>query len=394
MASRVADSATASSSALFRAAKGGPGPRCGTLLGRVATPAFLGYTRRGVPAHITDDVARPAAHAALVVPLHDIQWMPGVARLEAFNARPDRSGGEGLSAFAMTGTCLTAVTAREPVRNELGKATELAYGLNSHHGRQMVTPEQYVRLVRACRPDMFAALADDVPSGVGRNRARKAVDRTVRWLDACVEAAGDRAESGALLGCVIAGVSPDLRHKCAEEVSARPVDGFVIGGLDAGETPQERREALADVVGALDATRLRWLAGQGAPDFVLDGVAAGADVFDGAYPMLLTDAGLASTFCLDPAGADPRPTKMNLWEMGLAEDSRPLLDSCDCYTCTKHTRAYIHHLLDTHEILGTVLLQVHNVHHYSAFFDRVRAAVERGTFAEYREEFLRLFYAA
>lgn len=388
---------------LYRLVRGGTsscGARLGEVMGgRLRTPAFLAYARRGLPVHMVEGVsATPTSETAgLHVPLHDIQWLPGEARLRAFNEASRAAGsGEGLAAFTRTEGYVTAVSGRDSLRNELGPSNERAYSFHSQHGRQMVTPAAYSALVRACRPHFYAALADETAACVPRNRTRKSVERTLRWLDEC--AADTGRGTGALLGTVVGGVERDQRRRCAEEVARRPaVQGFVLGGFDAGETPDERRELLREVVALLPPGRLRWLAGSGAPDFVLDGVAGGCDLFDGAYPVTLTEAGLAATFCVDPLAAGqagPRATRLNLRDPVLERDAGPMLAGCECYACRTHTRAYVHHLLNTHEILGVVLLQVHNTHHYSVFFEHVRAAVGRGVFPEYREAFLRLFYAA
>ncbi len=164
-----------------------------------------------------------------------------------------------------------------------------------------------------------------------------------------------------------------------------------------GETPGQRMSAVRAVCAVLPVDKPRLMCCSGDPVEVLEMVERGVDVFDVEYPTVLTQFDYFSTLLLSPsdavaAGAQPFPggdsTKVSARSSTFKTDSRPLVEGCTCYTCRTHTRAYVLHLLNVHEMLGPTLLQVHNVHHYMRFFERIREACAAGEFAAFKAWFL------
>jgi hypothetical protein len=225
-----------------------------------------------------------------------------------------------------------------------------------------------------------------------------------------------------LLAAIQGGSDEELRTDCATQMASRVdrgVDGFVLGGLETGESLTERLQLIDAMIKPLPVDRIRMLTGQGAPEDVLHGVEHGIDMFDAPYPYLLTQLGLASTFPFDDATlaaatsaaaatsvsstttststssstdgvvtSSGSLSKMNLRDKRFAKDTQPILTGCACATCTSHTRAYIHHLLNVHEMLAQVLLQQHNLHHYMRFFECMRTAIDANTFTEFKAKVL------
>eukprot|EP01018_Ginkgo_biloba_P023408 Gb_17205 [translate_table: standard] len=152
---------------------------------------------------------------------------------------------------------------------------------------------------------------------------------------------------------------------------------------------EERPSLLDAIMESLPEEKPRVIAGLGLPEEVLQGVAAGIDLFDSTYPYLLTMGGYAMTFPLNmeetvvvkrtspvelsDIGADF--AKINLRAIIYRNDTSPIMESCSCYTCRKHTKAYINHLLNTHEMLAQTLLEMHNTYHYIKFFQAIRDAI-------------------
>lgn len=133
----------------------------------------------------------------------------------------------------------------------------------------------------------------------------------------------------------------------------------------------------------------------GTPEEVLSAVASGVDVMEGSYPLAATQAGWALSFQVDPPteGAVPAVDAsvnavVNLWSREFAEDGRPLVEGCGCFACSGYTRAYVHHLLETHEMLAGVLLELHNTHHWLRFMAAMRAAIVGGRFELYKKAML------
>ncbi|KAH7297838.1 hypothetical protein KP509_25G014700 [Ceratopteris richardii] len=252
-------------------------------------------------------------------------------------------------------------------------------------------------VINAMQPDIWASLPDEVPSWVTHKRNKQSVERTLNWLDSCISLKKDGMESG--LGCIVGGNSVEERGFCAQEVAKRDVSGFCLSGFGLGESAEERGLLLEAIMKNLPDEKARQISGLDLPEEVLQAVSAGIDVFDSTYPHSLTMSGLAMVFPLDmeeclsgrtsenanDVGSDF--TKINLRAVAYRNDTSPILESCRCYTCSKHTKAYINHLLNTHEMLAQTLLDIHNTHHYMNFFQAIRNAIQGGYFADFKAWF-------
>ncbi|KAI3430526.1 hypothetical protein D9Q98_005119 [Chlorella vulgaris] len=339
--------------------------------------------------------------------------------------------GSGRRFLAMDGRFVLVATARDPGIYEyagaMRQATNNHASVTVHTGSSNVTPAQYMQAVAALAPDVWVALSDDVPSDCRPDRAAKAVDRSAAWLSECmsVAAAAPELSGAAVFAAVQGGQYLRERQRCAETMAAQPgVAGFVLAGLGTGESPSQRRQIVEQVVQRLPAAAPRLLCSVGTPEEMLEAVAQGIDMFDMGYLAGVTAGGYALSFPLDPgaqqqqqqqqpmpassgsASTDKAPaadgssdadaaadggqdcSKINLWAVAYRTDKRPLLPGCNCFACANHTRAYLHHLLQAHEMTAQVLLEVHNTHHYLQFFKAIRASIAAGTFAAYHEGFL------
>ncbi|KAI3872225.1 hypothetical protein MKW98_011717, partial [Papaver atlanticum] len=236
-----------------------------------------------------------------------------------------------------------------------------------------IKPSEYVEMVSSLKPNVWASLADEVPAYTSESRNKTSVDRTIRWLDECISL--DQARGTSVLGAIVGGSNVDERIRCAQEVAKRNVSGFWIGGFGLGDSMDERPALLNAVVDNLPKEKLRQICGLGLPEEILQGVAAGIDLFDSTYIYQLTLGGFALTFPLnrserqfsdsytsDSSGSDN--TKINLRATIYRKDISPIVDGCGCYTCKNHTRAYINHLINVHEMLAQILLEIHNTHYY------------------------------
>jgi len=127
--------------------------------------------------------------------------------------------------------------------------------------------------------------------------------------------------------------------------------------------------------------------GPGAPEEILDLVENGIDLFSTAYPYLTTELGYALTFTLD-SSEPQRDRKLNVRDAVHVIDKRPIIEGCECFACKNHTRAYLHHLSNVNEMLGEVLLQIHNTYHYLEFFKVIRTHIQKGTFSNFKKWFI------
>ena len=241
------------------------------------------------------------------------------------------------------------------------------------------TPERAIAIQEQIGADIIMAFDECAPYPTTHDYARRAMERTHRWLERCI-AAKTRPDQ-ALFGIVQGSVFPDLRRESARFVAAQPVAGYAIGGLSVGESKPEMYETLALTTAELPPAKPRYLMGVGSPEDLLAGVSRGVDMFDCVQPTRLGRHGAAWT----PDG------RINLLNARWARDSRPIQEDCDCYACRHHSRAYIRHLLRAEEMLGARLATLHNVRFLLRLMEQARAAILEGRFADFRDAFLARF---
>ncbi|KAK2433176.1 queuine tRNA-ribosyltransferase catalytic subunit [Trifolium repens] len=358
--------------------------------GAIETPALLISTRKGLPHFIPPDLLpslpSPDSHLLQLSPLHFFEGLSPatIAKIGGIHKLV------GLNEYGF------AAVARDSIHSlpECKGATKFGPTFETPCGRLLIKPKDYVEMISCLRPNIWATLADEVPAWVSDKRNRTSVDRTLRWLDDCLAL---NPAVGSVFGAIVGGPSLDERKRCAEEVAKRNVAGYWIGGFGLGESMDERPALLRAIVDVLPDEKPRMICGLGLPEEILQGIAAGIDVFDSTYIYSLTLGGFALTFSLDKNGNQDNflsnqmggdCTKINLRATVYRKDMTPILGDCTCHTCQNYTKAYINHLYNVHEMLAQTLLEIHNTHHYLMFFRVIREAIQEGRFHEYRQTFI------
>lgn len=282
-------------------------------------------------------------------------------------------------------------------------------------GRMEMTASKFMALQEVVRPDWFQSMADGetVQEDTSKKRVRKSVDRTLAFLDECLQLQqkSQDLQGVEVLGVVEGGDILEERTRSAKETAKRPVGGFVLDGFQGDAMTRELRlKLISSVTAELPDDKPRLIQGIGRPNEVLDCVEAGVDLFESFFPYQVTERGCALSFRfryqLDPetqvlerngaqVNEEPRaekdsdvsdkeekepmtPFEMDLKSKRYREDFGPLVQGCSCYCCRNHTRAYVHHLLLTNELLSGVLLMIHNFQHYFGFFHSLRQALQEG----------------
>ncbi|KAK1276766.1 hypothetical protein QJS04_geneDACA009901 [Acorus gramineus] len=341
----------------------------------VETPSLLLTTRKGLPAFVPRDHLLssslpflPDSRLLHVSPLHFIEC-PSPKTISKIGGLHRMLGLQGYFFIASPRDSILCLSESDGT-NKLGASFETPCG------RRLVKPAEYMCMISSLKPDMWASLADEVPSWVCDKRNKTSVDRTVRWLDECIDL--DTEVGKNMLGAIVGGSSVEERKRCATEVARRNVSGYWIGGFGLGENFEERPALLSAVtvrpgkrtLDNLPEEKPRHVTGLGLPEEVLDGIAAGIDLFDST--------------CVDSSDG----AKINLRATIYRKDTSPIANNCSCYTCLNHTRAYINHLLNVHEMLAQTLLEIHNTHHYMGFFRSIREAIKAGEFDEFYQRFI------
>ncbi|QSX77190.1 tRNA guanosine(34) transglycosylase Tgt [Agrilutibacter solisilvae] len=214
---------------------------------------------------------------------------------------------------------------------------------------------------------------------VGEDLIRRSMELSLRWAERSKRA--HEGNDAALFGIVQGGVHHELRSRSARALQDIGFDGYAIGGLAVGETEAERNRTLDHTAPQLPADRPRYLMGVGRPEDLVEAVARGVDMFDCVMPTRNARNGHFFT----AAGA------VRIRNAQYERDTRPIEEGCDCYTCRQgFSRSYLRHLDRCNEMLGPVLGTLHNLRHYQRLMAGMRAAIEAGTFQDFREA----FYAA
>ncbi|MBS3959253.1 MAG: tRNA guanosine(34) transglycosylase Tgt [Xanthomonadaceae bacterium] len=237
---------------------------------------------------------------------------------------------------------------------------------------QRVLGSDIVMIFDECTP----YLVDGVP--VSEKVARTSMELSLRWAERSKRA--HEGNDAALFGIVQGGVHPELRTRSAEGLKAIGFDGYAVGGLAVGEPAHEREKTLETLCPQLPEDQPRYLMGVGKPEDIVEAVARGVDLFDCVMP---TRNARNGHYFTDFGQVRIRNQKYE-------HDLRPIEPGCDCATCQGgFTRSYLRHLDKCNEILGSMLATTHNLRYYVRLMERIRAAIEQGRFAAFREAFHR-----
>jgi queuine tRNA-ribosyltransferase len=245
--------------------------------------------------------------------------------------------------------------------------------------KHLLSPETSMEIQRLLGADIVMAFDECPALPADRARIAQAMRRSMRWAQRSRDAFGDRPGQ-ALFGIQQGGLEPDLRAESAAALRAIGFDGYAIGGLAVGEGQAAMFGVLDYAPGQLPADRPRYLMGVGKPDDIVGAVQRGVDMFDCVLPSRSGRTGQGWT----------RRGPVNLRNARHRDDPRPLDEACTCPACRGYSRAYLHHLVRSNEILGAMLLTWHNLQYYQDLMAGLRAAIAEQRLAAFVAEFHRL----
>ncbi len=268
--------------------------------------------------------------------------------------------------------------------SELRKLTEQGVEFRSHldGSKHMLTPERSMEIQRLLGSDIVMAFDECPRADRARDEIAASMELSMRWAKRSREgfdAGADHAAAAALFGIQQGALHEDLRRISADALTEIGFDGYAVGGLAVGEGQEAMFGVLDYAPGMLPADRPRYLMGVGKPDDLVGAVERGIDMFDCVLPTRSGRNGQAFTW----AGA------LNLRNARHAEDTGPLDQRCACPVCTTYSRAYIHHLVKSGEMLGAMLVTEHNLSFYQALMQAMRDAISAGQFASFASDFRR-----
>ncbi|MGG5819898.1 tRNA guanosine(34) transglycosylase Tgt [Falsiroseomonas sp. HW251] len=341
--------------------------RAGTLHtahGEVPTPVFMPVGTAGTVKAMTADAVRSTGARMVLGNTYHLMLRPTaerVARLGGLHKLMDWRGPILTDSGGFQVMSLTDLR-----KMDADGVTFRSHVDGSYH---RLTPERSVEIQHLLGADVTMCFDECTPFPATPEQAAASMRLSMRWAARCREAFVPREGHG-LFGIVQGGVYDELRAESVAALTAIGFEGYAIGGLAVGEGQDEMFRVLDITTPLLPSGSARYLMGVGTPGDLIGAVRRGVDMFDCVMP---TRSGRT-------ARAYTSRGVMNLRNARFADDGSSLDPECDCPCCTRHSRAYLHHLFKAEEMLGPILLSWHNIRYYQWLMERLRRAILEGRF--------------
>ncbi len=265
----------------------------------------------------------------------------------------------------------------------LRKITEEGAMFSSHidGSRHMLSPEKSIEVQNDLGADIIMAFDECAPPDASKDYIAKSQARTTRWLERCIDA-HKNPDTQALFGIMQGGFFKDLREESAEAIVKYDLPGYAIGGISVGETKEEYIGVLEYAPDLLPENKPRYVMGIGTPDYILEAVEHGVDMFDCVEPTRIARHGMAMT----------SHGRISIKNAKYERDFTPLDPECDCYACRNYTRAYLRHLFKAGETMSHMLLSEHNLRFLSKLSEDIRESIDNDSFPEFKAGFYKKYY--
>lgn len=342
-----------------------------TPRGQVRTPAFMPVgTAATVKAMLPGSVRETGADIVLGNTYH-LMLRPTAERIASLGGlhrfmnwdRPILTDSGGFQVMSLAG---------------LRKLTEEGVTFKSHidGSRHELTPERSMEIQRLLGSDIVMCFDECPALPASDDEVARAMRLSMRWAERSKEAFGDRP-GHALFGIMQGGVTPELREESARALVEIGFDGYAVGGLAVGEGQEAMFGVLDYAPGYLPEDKPRYLMGVGKPDDIVGAVKRGIDMMDCVLPSRSGRTGQVFT----------RHGVLNIKNARHQDDPRPLDEQCGCPACRGYSRAYLHHVFRSQEIISSMLLTWHNLHYYQDIMAGMRKAIAEARFAAWEAAF-------
>jgi queuine tRNA-ribosyltransferase len=344
--------------------------RCGrvtTLHGAFDTPAFMPVGTQGTLKGLLPALVAETGAQCVLANTYHLMLRPGekvVAELGDLHAfmswkGPILTDSGGFQVFSLA---------------DINKITDNGVTFKSHVDGSMVhlDPERSMAVQNALGADIIMAFDECPAADAPLEYHAAAVDRTLRWAERCI-AAHARPTEQSLFGIVQGGTNQALRSHCAEKLVAMDLPGYAVGGLAVGEGFDAMKAVLEFATPMLPKDKPRYLMGVGFPKDIVAAVASGIDMFDCVMPT--RNGRNAYGFSADGI--------VRLKNAKYISDKSPIEPGCDCHACLNFTRGAIRHFFFAKEMLGPILVSLHNIRFYQRLMADIRQSIREGRFAEF-----------
>ncbi len=339
--------------------------------GEIRTPAFMPVGTAATVKAMTTSSVRATGADILLGNTYHLMLRPTAERIDRLGGlhkfmnwdQPILTDSGGFQVMSLT---------------DLRKMSEDGVEFRSHidGSRHMLSPERSMEIQRLLGSDIVMAFDECTPYPATKDETRVSMELSMRWARRSRDgfnSGKEHADKSALFGIVQGGVHEDLRRTSINALTEIGFDGYAVGGLAVGEGQKLMFEVLDFTMPMMPTDAPRYLMGVGKPDDIVGAVERGIDMFDCVLPTRSGRTGQAFT----------RRGTVNMKNARHRDDPRPIDETCGCPACSDYSRAYIHHLIRTGEILGAMLLTGHNLQYYQDLMSGLREAIAVGALREH-----------
>jgi len=343
-----------------------------TSRGNIQTPAFMPVgTKATVKAAFIEDIIKTGSEVILCNTYH-LMIRPGVNRISKIG---------GLHKFMNCKLPILTDSGGFQVMSlsKLNKVDREKGAIFRSHidGKKFVlSPEESIKIQKKLNSDIIMVMDECPKNTINYELIKKSMDLSTYWAKRSKKAFGKNTNK-ALFGIVQGGLFKDLRIKSLNELIKIKFDGYAIGGLAVGETQKEMFSVLDGLKEFMPYDKPRYLMGVGTPSDILGAVKRGIDMFDCVLPTRSGRTGLAFTW----------NGRINIRNAKYKKDNNPLDIKCTNKNLLKYSRNYINHLFNTNEILGSMILTLHNVNFYQELMKEIRKNIKKGTFDKFYKHY-------
>ena len=339
--------------------------------GAVETPAFMPVGTYGTVKAMTPKAVRDTGAEIILGNTFHLMLRPGTEIIKAHGGlhdfmqwkRPILTDSGGFQVWSLS---------------ERRKITEkgVTFASPVDGSRVFLGPEESMAVQADLGSDIVMCFDECTPYPATEKQVADSMEMSMRWAARCRQAHGD--SSSALFGIVQGGMYEDLRQQSVQALTDIGFDGYAIGGLSVGEPEDERELVLGYTLTGMPTDKPRYLMGVGRPQDIIAAVLRGVDMFDCVMPTRNARNGYYFTAC----------GVLKIRNSRFAMDTRPIDETCGCYTCQNYSRAYLKHLDRCKEMLGPHLATVHNLYFYQQLMAGLRSAINNGSLLAFTGQFL------
>ena len=341
-----------------------------TAHGKFQTPAFMPVGTYGAVKSISPSTLEDLEAEIILSNTYHLMERPGVETIKLHGGLHNFMGWEGPILTDSGGYQVFSLSKKRKIQEE---GVEFSSPLNGD--KRYLTPESCMQLQLDYGVDIAMVLDECTPYPVEEATAKKSMQLSLRWAKRCRSSFSSNRAS--LFGIIQGGVFNNLREESLAELIEIGFEGYAIGGLSVGEPKEEMDTVVNHIAPRMPEDKPRYLMGVGTPLDIVKAVQLGVDMFDCVIPTrharngyLYTSKGIVKIRNSE--------NKNNL---------EPLDENCSCYTCSKFSRSYLHHLDKTKEMLGSTLQTIHNLHYYLSLMRNLRLSIETGTLQTFIKQF-------